>query len=87
MVIKSYEDFKFEDSIVGIDNVSITYLQNSDCTEEDGNVQSITLSTRNNGVHRFMNIKTENWSFDGINELEELIKDFKQRAGLCGGNC
>ena len=87
MEIKAYEDFKFEDGHIGIDDVSITYLQNSDCTEEDENVQSITISTRNNGVGRFVNIKTENWSFDDINELEELIKDFKQRAGLCGGNC
>lgn len=86
-MIKNYEDFKFEDGHIGIDDVSITYLQNSDCTEEDENVQSITISTRNNGVGRFVNIKTENWSFDDINELEELIKDFKQRAGLCGGNC
>lgn len=86
-MIKNYEDFKFEDGHIGIDDVSITYLQNSDCTEEDENVQSITISTRNNGVGRFINIKTENWSFDDINELEELIKDFKQRAGLCGGNC
>lgn len=86
-MIKNYEDFKFEDGHIGIDDVSITYLQNSDCTEEDENVQSITISTRNNGIGRFVNIKTENWSFDDINELEELIKDFKQRAGLCGGNC
>ena len=83
-MIKNYEDFKFEDGHIGIDNVSITYLQNNDCTEEEGNVQSITISTRNNGIGRFINIKTENWSFDNINELEELIKDFKQRAGLCG---
>ena len=87
MEIKAYEDFKFEDGHIGIDDVSITYLQNSDCTEEDENVQSITISTRNNGIGRFINIKTENWSFDNINELEEIIKDFKQRAGLCGGNC
>ena len=87
MEIKVYEDFKFEDGHIGIDDVSITYLQNSDCTEEDENVQSITISTRNNGIGRFVNIKTENWSFDDINELEDLIKDFKQRAGLCGGNC
>ena len=85
-MIKNYEDFKFEDGHIGIDDISITYLQNSDCTEEDENVQSITISTRNNGIGRFINIKTENWSFDDINELEELIKDFKQRAGLCGGN-
>ena len=86
-MIKNYEDFKFEDGHIGIDDVSITYLQNSDCTEEDENVQSITISTRNNGIGRFINIKTENWSFDDINELEELIKDFKKRAELCGGSC
>ena len=87
MEIKAYEGFKFEDEFVGIDDVSVTYLQNSDCTEEDENVQSITISTRNNGIGRFINIKTENWSIGDISELEELIKDFKQRAGLCGGNC
>ena len=42
MEIKAYEDFQFEDELVGIDDVSITYLQNSDCSGEDGkeNVQS-----------------------------------------------
>lgn len=84
MEIKAYEDFKFEDGHIGIDDVSITYLQNSDCTEEDENVQSITISTRNNGVGRFINIKTENWSFDDVDELIKLIEDFKKRAGLCG---
>lgn len=86
-MIKNYEDFKFEDGHIGVDDVSITYLQNSDCSGEDGEeeVQSITISTRNNGVSRFVNIKTESWSFDDIDELKKLIKDFKQRAGLCGG--
>lgn len=84
MEIKSYEDFKFEDELVGVDDVSITYLQNSDCTEEDENAQSIIISTRNNGVGRFINIKTENWSFNDVDELIKLIEDFKKRAGLCG---
>ena len=84
MEIKAYEDFKFENGHIGIDNMSITYLQNSDCTEEDENVQSITISTRNNGIGRFINIKTENWSFDDVNEIINLVKDFKKRAELCG---
>lgn len=89
MEIKAYEDFKFEDGHIGIDNVAITYLQNSDCSGEDGeeNVQSITISTRNNAVARFINIKTNSWSISDADELVKLIEDFKKRAELCGGNC
>ena len=83
MEIKSYEDFKFEDNKVGIDDVSITYLQNSDCTESEGDVQSITISCRNNGAARFLNIKTENWSLENAEEMLALLKDFEKRAGLC----
>jgi len=83
MEIKSYEDFKFEDNKIGIDDVSITYLQNSDCTESEDNVQSITISCRNNGVARFLNIKTENWSLENAEEMLALLKDFEKRAGLC----
>ena len=86
MEIKSYEDFKFEDEIVGVDDVSITYLQNADCTGEDGEeVQSITISTRNNAVARFINIKTDSWSISDIDELIKVLEDFKKRAELCGG--
>lgn len=86
MEIKAYEDFKFEDELVGIDDVSITYLQNSDCSGEDGkdDVQSITISTRNNGMARFINIKTDSWSISDVNEIINLVKDFKKRAELCG---
>lgn len=83
MEIKSYEDFKFEDNKVGIDDVSITYLQNSDCTENEDDVQSITVSCRNNGVARFINIKTENWSLENAEEMLAILKDFEKRAGLC----
>ena len=86
-MIKSYEDFHFDNNVIGVDDVSITYEQNSDSSGEDGEetVQCITLSTRNNGVARFINIKTESWSIDKVDELIEIIKDFEKRAGLCGG--
>ena len=84
MEIKPYENFNFDDNIVGIDEVSITYLQNSDCSGEDGkeDVQSITISTRNNACARFINIKTNSWSIDNIDELIKIIKDFERRSGL-----
>jgi len=83
MEIKPYENFHFEDNEVGIDDVSITYLQGSDCTENEDDTQSITISCRNNGVARFLNIKTENWSLENAEEMLALLKDFEKRAGLC----
>lgn len=83
MEIKPYENFHFEDNEVGIDDVSITYLQGSDCTENEDETQSITISCRNNGVARFLNIKTENWSLENAEEMLALLKDFEKRAGLC----
>lgn len=76
------EEFNYKSQQIGIDDVSIQYVQTGDCTEDKDNVQAITISSRNNGVGRFLNIKTDGWSFDNIDELTEIINDFKQRA-LC----
>ena len=65
-----------------LDEITCTYLQNADCTEDSDEPQVIEISTRNNGAARFINIKTENWSIGNINELIEIIKDFSKRAGL-----
>jgi hypothetical protein len=77
------ENMSYKSSEIAVDDVSVTYVQTNDCTEDDG-AQSITLSTRNNGVARFLNIKTERegWSFENIEDLEILIEDFKRRALL-----
>ncbi len=83
MEIKPYEKFRFENNEVGMDDVSIMYLQRSDCTESEDDAQSITVSCRNNGVARFINIKTENWSLENAEEMIALLKDFEKRAGLC----
>lgn len=80
--IKSYENFKFEENEIGMDDVSISYLQQADCTQDQDETNEITLSTANNGVARFIVIKTERWSIDDIDSLVELIKDFKKRALL-----
>lgn len=63
---------------VAIDDVSVTYSQNDD--EDSNEAQSITISSRNNGAGRYLNIKTNSWSFDSIEQLEMMIDDFKRRA-------
>ena len=82
--IKPIENGNYGNNEVMIDDVSVKYVQNTDSSGEDGDeeAQTITISTRNNGVARFINIKTESWSIDSVDELIDIINDFKERARL-----
>ena len=86
MKIVSYEKADFKDDEVIIDEVTITYHQNNDCTgeDEDGHegMQSLTLTARNNGVDRFVNISTKSWSINSVDELTVIIEDFQKRANF-----
>ena len=68
---------------VFLDEITCTYIQEPDCTEDrDGEFQSITLSSRDGGGGKFIHIKTDGWSINGDNlenDLIPLIKDFKHR--------
>lgn len=71
-----------EDNEVLLYEATIKYVQNPDCTEDqDGDWQELTISTRDNGVAKFLNIKTNNWSIDDIDNLALVVNDFKQRIG------
>ena len=78
------ENGKWNDETVVIDDISIKYLQNSDSSGDDGDeeVQELTLTARNNGIARFVNIKTDSWSIDCADELKAIIEDFKHRSGI-----
>ena len=71
-----------DDEQVLLDEAIITYVQNPDCTEDrDGDWQKLTLSIRDNGVEKFLNINTNNLSFDDADSLCEIIKDYCKRIG------
>ena len=78
------ENGEWNDETVIINEVSIEYLQNTDCSGNDGNedVQALKITARNNGVERFLNIKTDSWSIDSADELKAIIEDFKHRSGI-----
>lgn len=83
--IGAFEDMDFngkDAESVYIDEVSVTYCQPADCTENQDEVQTLTVSSRNNGIARFINLKTENWSVSNVKELEEVINDFCIRASI-----
>lgn len=68
------------DNQVLLDQISMTYVQNPDCTEDkDDDWQKLTISTRDNGIDKFLNIKSDNWSFDNVQSLADVINDFCKR--------
>lgn len=80
--ILPYEKMEYEDGQIAIDEVQITYVQAADCTESQDETQSITVSARNNGVSRFINIKTDGWSVDKPEDLTKILEDFERRASF-----
>ena len=84
--IVPFEEGNFEDSEVIVGKVTVQYIQNDDSSGEDHDgsdgAQELTLTARSNGLARFINIKTESWSINDIDDLEKVIKDFKVRASL-----
>ena len=70
------------DNEILLDEITCKYIQEADCTEDRDNCQELILSTRDGGGGKFINIKTDNWSISGIEDLQILINDFNKRAGI-----
>lgn len=60
-----------------LESISCTFIQEADCTEDRDTPQEITISTRDGGGGKFINIKTDSWSMSSEKDLDELIKYFR----------
>ena len=73
----------FKDNQVFLAEITCKYWQNPDNTEgSEANPQEIIISSRDNGIAKFINIKTDSWSINGDNledDLIPLLEDFKHR--------
>lgn len=70
-----YEELPKGDEVL-VEEVTIKYCQETDCTESD-DYQTLTLSTRDGEGGKFINISTESWSIDKLEDLTEIINHFK----------
>lgn len=81
--IKAIEELSLKnnkgDEDVYVEDVSVEYGQE---TVDEEVYQTIKVSTENNGVARYINISTEKWSFSNIDDLIQILEDFKKRADL-----
>lgn len=82
--IVPFEKSDFKDNEIYINEVSISYYQNNDCTESEEEVQKMVVSCRNNGMARFVNIKTDEngWSIDSVDNIKLIVDDFCRRAEI-----
>lgn len=79
-MLKIITDGYPEKNEVFLDEVTCTYIQEPDNTEDrDGDPQELTLSTRDGGGGKYVHIKTTGWSISDIDDLEVVINDFKKR--------
>lgn len=75
------EKFDYKDGYsIGLDTVSVTYVNGGDCI--DSEPQELVIKTEHNGVARFIVLETNRWAISDINELIEVLSDFKRRAEL-----
>lgn len=71
-------DWNGED--IFLDEVSMKYIQAPDCTEnKDKDEQELIITTRDGGGGKFLNLKTNNWSISGLEDLKLVIEDFNKR--------
>ena len=63
-----------------IEEISITYTQ--ECDESSQDWQSIKIFTNDNGACKYIVFQTERWAIDSIDELVEILNDFKLKAGI-----
>lgn len=81
--IKAIEELSLKknkgDYDVYVEDVSVEYGQD---TVDEEDYQILKVSTENNGVARYINISTEKWSFSDIDDLIQILEDFKRRASL-----
>ncbi len=65
-----------------VDDVSVVYTQEADCNTSDDEIQSLRLQTENNGTARYIVFGTDRWAISDIDELIDVLRDFKFRAGI-----
>jgi hypothetical protein len=63
-----------------IEEISITYSQ--ECDESSQDWQSIKIFASDNGAGKYIVFETQRWAIDNIDELVEILNDFKLKAGI-----
>lgn len=69
---------------ITLDEVKVTYAQDTDCTQDNDDCQVLTLEAVDGGGGMFYRMTTnqKGWSFDKIDSLIEVLKNFKDKVNF-----
>ena len=65
-----------------VEEMSITYSQEEDGCDESNKFQELKIFINDAGAGKYIVFETERWAIDNIEELVEILNDFKLRARL-----
>lgn len=65
-----------------VEEVSVTYIQDRDSCDKGNSYQELKVFTDDAGYGKYIVFETERWAIDSIDELIEILNDFKTRAGI-----
>jgi len=65
-----------------VEEMSITYIQDADSCDTSNDNQQLQVFTEDGGGGKYLVFKTERWAIDSIDELIEILNDFKLKAGI-----
>ena len=78
----------FKEGSITLEEVKVTYTQDADCTQDNEDYQVLTLEAVDGGGGMFYRMTTnqKGWSFDKIDSLIEVLKNFKEKVnyGISG---
>ena len=73
---------------ITLEEVKVTYTQDTDCMQDNDDWQVLTLEAVDGGGGMFYRMTTnqKGWSFDKIDSLIEVLKNFKDKvnSGIYG---
>lgn len=72
---------------VEVSKIIIDYVQPGDCEEDREEYQTLRLESVNNGVAPFIRmslVDCDHFSINGIEDLQEIIKDFEEKMNWPG---
>ena len=69
---------------ITLEEVKVTYTQDNDCTQDNDDCQVLTLEAVDGGGGMFYRMTTnqKGWSFDKIDSLIEVLKNFKDKVNF-----
>jgi hypothetical protein len=65
-----------------VEDVTITYTQEEDSCDRSNSPQELKIFTEDAGGGKYIVFETERWAIDSIDELIEILNNFKTRAGI-----